>query len=67
MDNNLNISLIIDKLDKKIADLNILISKNNNNEDDIVKLNELLKEKELILSGNEEEFKKIINKYRSQK
>lgn len=65
MDNNLNISLIIDKLDKKIADLNIKISKTND-ENDIAKLNELLKEKEIIFSGNEEDFKKIIKKYGSK-
>ncbi len=67
MDNNLKLTIVIDKLDKKIAELNIKLSKNEGNSDDINKLNQLLEEREKIFRGTSDELKALIEKYGSKK
>lgn len=63
MDNNIKFTLIVDKLDRKISELNIKLSKNPN--DNILKkeLNEILIDKNSLYKGTIDDIKKIIEKY----
>ncbi len=65
MENSTKFTLAIDRINKKIADLNIKISKDfeNNNLKSI--LQELLEDKQKIYKSDSEEFLKIIEKYGS--
>ena len=51
MENSIKFTLIIDKLNRKISELNIKISKDFNNDRD------------LLYKGNVDDVKKIIEKY----
>lgn len=63
MDNNMKFSLIIEKLNQRIAELNIKITKDKNNFLLKEELNSLLNDKELLYKGNPNDFKNIIEKY----
>ncbi len=63
MDINIKFSLIIEKLNQKIAELNIKISEDEDNVLLKKELNTLLKDKELLYKGNSNEFKNILEKY----
>ena len=66
MNENLKLNLAIDKIEKKIAELNIKITKNPEDIDSIKELNILLKNRNKIYTGNTEELKILINKYGSK-
>ena len=67
MNENLKLNLAIDKIEKKIAELNIKITKNPEDINSIKELNILLKNRNKIYTGNTEELKILINKYGSKK
>ena len=58
-------TLAIDRINKKIADLNIKISKDFDNNILIAELQELLEDKKKIYKSESEEFLRIIEKYGS--
>ena len=55
MENSIKFTLIIDKLNRKISELNIKISKDFNNDE--------LEDRDLLYKGNVDDVKKIIEKY----
>ena len=63
MKDNIKFSLVIDKLNQKIAELNIKLARNEN--DPVIKaeLDEILKDKELLYQGTDQELKTILDKY----
>lgn len=63
MELNTKFSLIIDKLNKKISEINILLSKDNSNEALKNELNLLLKDRDLFFKGTNEQLKELIDKY----
>lgn len=63
MENNIKFTLIIDKLNRKISELNIKISKDFNNDELQKQLQSLLEERDLLYKGNVDDVKKIIEKY----
>lgn len=63
MENNIKFALIIDKLNQKIAELNIKISKNSDNEFLKQELNKLLSDRDLLYNGNRDDLINIMNKY----
>lgn len=63
MENNIKFTLIIDKLNRKISELNIKISKDFNNEELQKRLQSLLEDRDLLYKGNVNDVKKIIEKY----
>lgn len=66
MEKNIKFTLVIDKLNKKIAELNIKISKNPEAPELKKKLNILLNDKNKLFKGNNiEELENIIKKYES--
>lgn len=67
MENSIKFTLAIDKLNKKIAELNIKISKDPNNENLTKELKNLLEDKEKIYKGNIENFEELLKKYGSNK
>lgn len=67
MENNTKFTVAIDKLNKKIAELNIKISKEPNNEAINQELEILLKDREELFRGNSEQLKELIEKYGSNK
>ncbi len=67
MEDNLKFTIAVDNLDKKIAELNIKISKNPNNNVIIQELNGLLNDREKIFKGNAKDLKILIEKYASKK
>ena len=66
MDDNLKFAIAINNLDRKIAELNIKITKAPNDSELKDKLSILIKSKEKILSGNNKELKELIEKYGSK-
>lgn len=67
MERNVKFTLAIDTLNRKIADLNIKISKDLNNEDLKNELSVLLRDKNKLLKGtNINEFEELIEKYGSK-
>ncbi len=66
-ENTAKFTLAIDKLNKKIAELNIKISKDFENEELKNTLHELLEDKLNIYKADSDEFIKLINKYGSNK
>ena len=67
MEKNVKFTLAIDTLNKKIADLNIKISKDLNNEVLKNELSILLKDKNTLLKGTDiTEFEELIEKYGSK-
>lgn len=68
MENNVKFALALNNLNKKIAELNIKISKDLNNEILKNELSILLEEHNKLLKEQDlEELKKIMNKYGSKK
>ena len=65
MDNGTRFTLAIDRINKKIADLNIRISKDLENENLKAELQILLEDKQKLYKADSEEFIKIIEKYGS--
>ena len=63
MENSIKFTLIIDKLNRKISELNIKISKDFNNDELQKKLQSLLEDRDLLYKGNDDDVKKIIEKY----
>lgn len=63
MENNIKFNLIIEKLNKKIANLNIKLSKDSNNIELQNELNTLLNDRNIIYSGNASDFEELIKKY----
>lgn len=63
MENNIKFTLIIDKLNRKISELNIKISKDFNNDKLQKQLQSLLEDRDLLYKGNVDDVKKIIEKY----
>lgn len=63
MENSTKFNLIIEKLNQKIANLNIKLSKNSNNIELQTKLDELLKDKEKIYKGTKKDLDELILKY----
>ena len=60
-------TLAIDKLNKKIAELNIKLSKNPDDLESEEKLQKLLYSKNVMYRGSSEEFEVLIEKYGSNK
>ena len=56
-------TLAIDKLNKKIAELNIKLSKNPDDTESEEKLQKLLYNKNVMYRGSSEEFEVLIEKY----
>ena len=67
MENSMKFTLAIDKLNKKIADLNIKLSKNPDDLESEEKLQKLLYSKNVMYRGSSEEFEVLIEKYGSNK
>ena len=67
MEISMQFTLAIDKMNQRIAELNIILSKDPNNEAAKNKLQILLNDKNLIYKGTPEEFEKLIKKYGSNK
>ncbi len=63
MENSTKFNLIIEKLNQKIADLNIKLSKDPNNIQLQNKLDELLKDKERIYKGTIKDLDELTLKY----
>ena len=63
MENSIKFTLIIDKLNRKISELNIKISKDFNNDELQKKLQSLWEDRDLLYKGNVDDVKKIIEKY----
>ncbi len=63
MENSTKFNLIIEKLNQKIAKLNIQLSKNSNNIELQNKLNELLEDKERVYKGTVKDLDELILKY----
>lgn len=63
MENTIKFTLIVYKIDKQISDLNILLSKDPNNEELKNKLEELLSDKNLLYKGSTLDVEKIMEKY----
>ena len=64
MDNNIKFTIALENLNNKIAELNIKISEDFDNEDLKNKLSILLNERNTLLKGtNSEIIESLINKY----
>lgn len=63
MEINTKFSLIIDKLNKKISELNIKLSKDTENIELQNTLNTLLSDRDLLFKGNNEQLDALIKKY----
>ena len=63
METNTKFSLIIDKLNKKISELNIKLSKDTENIELQNTLNTLLSDRDLQFKGNNEQLDALIKKY----
>lgn len=64
-ENSAKFTLAIDRINKKIAELNIKISKDFDNENLKIKLQELLEDKQNLYKADSTEFISLINKYGS--
>ena len=63
METNTKFSLIIDKLNKKISELNIKLSKDTEIIELQNTLNTLLSDRDLLFKGNNEQLDALIKKY----
>lgn len=63
MEINTKFSIIIDKLNKKISELNIKLSKDTENIELQNTLNTLLSDRDLLFKGNNEQLDALIKKY----
>ncbi len=67
MENSTKFSLTIDKINLKIAELNIKISQDSNNDSLKEQLNNLLIDRNMLYTGNRQQLEKIIEKYGENK
>lgn len=63
MEINTKFSLIIDKLNKKISELNIKLSKDADNAKLQNELKNLLSDRDMFFKGNNQELESLIKKY----
>lgn len=64
MDNNIKFSVAIENIEKKIAELNIKISKDLNNQVLKHELSRLLNNRDILLKGTDSEIiESLINEY----
>lgn len=63
MENSTKFNLIIEKLNQRIANLNIKLSKDSNNIELQNKLDELLKDKERVYKGTIKDLDELTLKY----
>lgn len=63
MEINTKFSLIIDKLNKKISELNIKLSKDADNAKLQDELKHLLSDRDMFFKGNNQELESLIKKY----
>ena len=63
MNNNTSFVVIVNKLNKMIADLNIKISKDSQNEELKQQLEEILQHKEKLYKGTAKDLENIVFKY----
>ena len=64
MNDNTKFTILLDMLNRKIADLNIELSKNPANKDDLNReLEVLLKDREMLYAGDYNDFCEILSKY----
>lgn len=63
MNNSIKFTVIVDKLNRLISELNIKISKNQENEELKSKLDELVYDRNLLYKGSLEDLENIIAKY----
>lgn len=63
MEDTIKFTLIVDKIDRKISELNIKISKDIGNIDLKKELEELLLDKNILYKGNTTDVQKIMKKY----
>lgn len=67
MNNSTKFTVIMDKLNKKISELNIQISKNQENKELKKKLDEIISDKDILYKGNVEDLENLIKKYGENK
>ncbi len=63
MDNNMKFTVIVDKLNRLITELNIKISKNPEDINLKNKLEELIEDKNILYKGNIKDLENIVAKY----
>lgn len=63
MNNSIKFTVIVDKLNRLIAELNIKISKNQENEELKSKLDELIYDRNLLYKGTLKDLENITAKY----
>ena len=63
MENNIKFTLIIEKLNQKIAELNIKISKDETNQLLKQELQTLLTDRNLLYKGTQSDLSNILQKY----
>ncbi len=64
MNDNTKFTILLDMLNRKIADINVILSKNPSNKEILNKeLENLLNDRETLYNGNYEDFCKILSKY----
>ena len=64
MTENTKFTILLDMLNRKIADLNIKIAKDDLNKENLEKqLNDMLKDREILYSGNHGDFINLLKKY----
>lgn len=63
MENSIKFTVAVDKLNRMISELNIKLSKDPENEEFKVKLQEVLADKDRLYKGNLSDVDSILNKY----
>ena len=64
MNENTKFTILLDMLNRRIADLNIRISRDDSNKECLEKqLDDMLKDREILYSGEHSDFVKILKKY----
>lgn len=63
MNNSIKFTVIVDKLNRLISELNIKISKNQENDELKSKLDELIDDRELLYKGSVKDLENIVAKY----
>lgn len=61
---NTKFTILLDMLNRKIADLNIRIAKDDPNKEKLEKqLNDMLKDREILYTGDHSDFVNVLKKY----